>query len=309
MSNLVNKVQSCLDNLVVAPGDFNTCQLAEVRQVGCYKKGTLLAGNNVAEIVVILKTLPTKEACSALSRKVQADVTKPEPEALAKADSYTVAEHDRGFDICTGEAKVCVFITTLPVNMRKLEAGTHLDPDTMQDHLTAIRHSRWFEENAHHSSIKVLIRLLRDICTRFPGLSSLSQWMLDLLAHLVVMRNNCRQALPIHVAFRRVFQLLASGLFLPGSAGITDPCEKGQVRVHTNLTLEQQDEVCMAAQTIQRILCQGGWNFVLGLEAGDIDGMSVWNGVSVAPQQVVFVRPKAEQGDEKSPEPVDEPAA
>lgn len=39
---------------------------------------------------------------------------------------------------------------------------------------------------------------------------------------------------------RRCLQLLAAGFFLPGSVGITDPCEPGNARVHTVMTLEQQ---------------------------------------------------------------------
>ena len=227
--------------------------------MGSFKKGTMISGNNVADIVVILKTLPTKEACEALSKKVESDLKNAmKTEVLTKADQIYTTIHDRGFDVANWQAKVRILIATLPQNLRKLEADIHLDQKLMQAHLAAIRHTRWFEENAHHSSIKVLIRILKDLTRRFDAFAPLSPWMLDLIAHLSIMNNPSRQALPINLAFRRVFQLLSAGLFLPGSAGITDPCEPGHIRVHTAMTLEQQDVCCLTAQTLLRVLAHGG---------------------------------------------------
>ncbi|XP_064550890.1 interleukin enhancer-binding factor 2 homolog [Drosophila montana] len=294
IGNLVTKVQAVLDNLVVAPGDFNTCQLEEVRQVGSFKKGTILTGNNVADVVVILKTLPTKEACEALAKKVETDLKNSmKTEVLTKDEQHTIQIHDRGFDVSNLQAKVRILISTLPQNIRKLEPEIHLDHKLMQSHLAAIRHTRWFEENAHHSSIKVLIRILKDLTKRFEPFSPLSAWMLDLIAHLAIMNNPSRQALPINLAFRRVFQLLSAGLFLPGSAGITDPTEPGHIRVHTAMSLEQQDVCCYTAQTLLRVLAHGGYKHILGMEGNTsiVREMSVWNGVVVSPLKPVYEKP------------------
>ncbi|CAH2062165.1 unnamed protein product, partial [Iphiclides podalirius] len=284
--SLVTKLQTVLDNLVVAPGDFVACQLEEVRQVGSYKKGTMMAGKNVADIVVIMKTLPTKEAVEGLANKVNEEVNK-----LTRTEgtgAVTCTSNERGFTVSAAGAAVRVLVTTLHQNLRKLEPEVHLDYKVISSHLAAIRHSRWFEENAHHSSIKVLIRLLRDMCARHSGLEPLTPWMIDLLAHHCIMNNPARQALPINVAFRRALSLLAGGLFLPGCAGLPDPCEAAHSRAHTALDLAAQDHAAATAQTLLRVVARGGHRYVLGLqpfEGGkDISTeITVWDGVVVSP--------------------------
>ncbi|KAG1695550.1 Interleukin enhancer-binding factor 2 [Nymphon striatum] len=286
--SLVSKIQTVVDNVSVSPSSLDACQIEEVRQVGSFKKGTMMSGSNVADIVIILKTLPTGEAVQALANKIFEELKTFDPNEV-----FTMFMNDGGFEISCADATVKLLVTTIHPNLRKLDPDLHLNQKLLQNHLAAIRHSRWFEENAHHSTIKVLIRLLLDLRARFTGFEALSPWIIDLLAHYAIMNNPTRQALPINVAFRRCLQLLAAGLFLPGSAGIPDPCEKGTIRVHTSMSLEQQDQVCLTAQTLLRVLAHGGFKQVLGLEgnASIATEMSVWEGVVVSPLGKAYEKP------------------
>jgi len=288
--NLVTKIQTVLDGLIVSPGNFEACQIDEVRQVGSYKKGTMMTGHNVADIVCILKTLPTKEAVESLGTKVWEDLKKQDPN---ESKDTQMCLNERGFEISSSDASVKILVCPIHHNLKKLDPELHLDVKIVQSHLAAIRHSRWFEENAHHSSIKVLIRLLRDLRNRFEGFEPLSPWMMDLLSHYAIMNTPTRQALPINLAFRRCLQLLAAGLFMPGSAGIQDPCEQGNIRVHTAMTLEQQDVVCLTAQTLLRVLAHGGFKQILGFEGNSsiATSMSVWDGVVVSPLDKAYEKP------------------
>uniref|UniRef100_A0A2K5UPB2 DZF domain-containing protein n=2 Tax=Macaca fascicularis TaxID=9541 RepID=A0A2K5UPB2_MACFA len=218
--------------------------------------------------------------------------------------------NETGFEISSSDATVKILITTVPPNLRKLDPELHLDIKVFQSALAAIRHARWFEENASQSTVKVLIRLLKDLRICFPGFEPLTPWILDLLGHYAVMNNPTRQPLALNVAYRRCLQIPAAGLFLPGSVGITDPCESGSFRVHTVMTLEQQDMVCYTAQTLVRILSHGGFRKILGQE-GDASYLaseiSTWDGVIVTPSEKAYEKPPEKKEGEEEEENTEEP--
>ncbi|RVE44506.1 hypothetical protein evm_010835 [Chilo suppressalis] len=100
-------------------------QFEEVRQVGSYKKGTMMAGKNVADIVVIMKTLPTKEAVEGLSNKVNEEVNK-----LMGLRS----------EFCHNSAS----------ELEKLEPDVHLEYKVINSHLAAISIAAGSQRTLHH---------------------------------------------------------------------------------------------------------------------------------------------------------------
>jgi hypothetical protein len=61
VSALVGKVKQSIDKIVVAPDTFPAVGIEEVREVGSFKKGTMISKHNVADLVVVLKTLPVSK--------------------------------------------------------------------------------------------------------------------------------------------------------------------------------------------------------------------------------------------------------
>merc|ERR1712121_114211 len=164
---------------------------------GSYKKGTMLAGHPVADLVVILKETPTAANIENLASDVQEKLKETTP-----ADEFPTQANEGGFNTTSNDgALVRVLVTTLPKNLFQVKSVKHVDVKLLEGALATIRHARWFEENASHTTVRALVRILKDLKKRFAGLSGLTPWLIDLLAFKSATRPaNTRDPLAINVA-------------------------------------------------------------------------------------------------------------
>ncbi|TPP67092.1 Interleukin enhancer-binding factor 2 [Fasciola gigantica] len=183
LTHLVNRVCAVIESLIVNPAEFTSGQIEEVKCVGSFKLGTWLNKHNTADLVVILRTLPTTEAVkglqSVLKKRLDADTKTPK-------DQCVVSTHAYGFSVSADEFSVRAFLTTTPVHLSKADPSLHIPPSTQKMALSAIKQTRWLEEeNASHTAVKVITRIMKDFRARFQGFRYLSSWMINLLVSFV----------------------------------------------------------------------------------------------------------------------------
>ncbi|CAH8510269.1 unnamed protein product [Schistosoma turkestanicum] len=262
LSNLNNRICEILDNIIVNPSIFGSGQLDHVRSVGSFKLNTWLNDSCISDLACIFRTLPTLEAVQNLANFVRNQLTTSNKSSTEYVNCKVDIE-SYGFSVTSGDYIVQVLISTIPMNLSRANPDIHISLIAQKIALASIRHLRWAEENATHTTVKVLIRILKDFRRRFRGFMPMNSWLIDLLAHYAVMNNPSRQPLPLNHAFRRVFHLLASGFFLPNSTGLIDPCEQGNIRLHSSMSPAEQDALCCTAQILLRILNYGGHSLLL----------------------------------------------
>jgi len=262
--------------------------ILEYHTIGSFTRNCLLRNNLRVDIALIINTLPTHETVGQVSRKILGKMR----EAGNDAEGLLLNSADYGFDMMVADKTVAVWLTIPFERLQELCPGNHISPELCQLAQRAIKHTQWYsstvqEPNQENKSAPLVTRLFRDMRERFQGFSCLNKWVADLLvAHCLMNNPRVEETgqLAADKVMRRLLQLLASGIFLPHSVGLSDPTEQGY-RVHQDWSPTDMDSVCYTAQTLLRIWSHGGYKAVLGLEDKPnlVNEMSVWNEIVVTP--------------------------
>ncbi|KAM4675709.1 interleukin enhancer-binding factor 3 isoform 2-T2 [Discoglossus pictus] len=252
-----------------------TRTLRGVMRVGLVAKGLLLKGDLDLELVLLCKDKPT---ISLLKRVAENLISQ---FASVSEEKYDVIQNIREASIViknTKEPPLTLNIRlTSPLvreEVEKLSAGETLSvsdpPDVLDRHkclaaLASLRHAKWFQARANGlKSCVIVIRVLRDLCTRVPTWEPLRGWPLELLCEKSIGTTN--RPMGAGEALRRVLECLSSGILMPDGPGLYDPCEKEPTDALGHLERQQREDITQSAQHALRLAAFGQLHKVLGMD-------------------------------------------
>ncbi|XP_011636316.1 zinc finger RNA-binding protein [Pogonomyrmex barbatus] len=266
--------------------------LRGVMRVGNLAKGLLLSGDNHVCLVVLCAEKPTRT----LLNKV-AEILPGELKNVAPEETYNVGKHPESAALTVSGGTVTVSVTLTSPLMRETPKSTAAadnagqqqqeaaqlqttpaaptvtkpdPPDVLPkakclEALAALRHAKWFQARATSlQSCVMVIRIMRDLCNRVPTWGPLNPWALELLTEKVI--STAGGPLSPGEALRRLLECVAGGILLPGSPGLSDPCEKEPVDAIGNMTSQQREDITASAQHALRLVAFRQIHKVLGME-------------------------------------------
>uniref|UniRef100_A0A8C5SL75 Interleukin enhancer binding factor 3 n=1 Tax=Laticauda laticaudata TaxID=8630 RepID=A0A8C5SL75_LATLA len=297
-----------------------TRTLRGVMRVGLVAKGLLLKGDLDLELVLLCKEKPTIGLLEKVADNLstQLAITEDKYEIIQSVSDAAITIKN------TKEPPLTLTIhLTSPVvreEMEKMLAGETLSvndsPDVLDRQkclaaLASLRHAKWFQARANGlKSCVIVIRVLRDLCTRVPTWAPLRGWPLELLCEKSI--GTANRPMGAGEALRRVLECLASGIVMPDGSGIYDPCEKEATDAIGHLDRQQREDITQSAQHALRLAAFGQLHKVLGMDPlpskmpkKPKNENPVDYTVQIPPSTTYAItplkRPMEEDGEEKSP--------
>ncbi|XP_030591366.1 interleukin enhancer-binding factor 3 homolog isoform X2 [Archocentrus centrarchus] len=255
--------------------DQATRSLRGVMRVGLVAKGLLLKGDLDLELVLLCKDKPTISLLKKVSENLVAQLKS------ITEDKYVVTQQIREASIVIKNTKeppltLTIHLTSPLVReeMERAAAGETLsvnDPPDVLDRqkcltaLASLRHAKWFQARANGlRSCVIVIRILRDLCSRVPTWAPLRGWPLELICEKAIGTGN--RPMGAGEALRRVLECLASGILMADGPGVSDPCEKEPTDAIGHLDQQQREDITASAQHALRLSAFGQLHKVLGMD-------------------------------------------
>ncbi|XP_069783629.1 interleukin enhancer-binding factor 3 homolog isoform X3 [Narcine bancroftii] len=249
--------------------------LRGVMRVGLVAKGLLLKGDLDLELVLLCRDKPTKSLLTKVKDNLAvqfATISEEKYEIEPSVQEAAIIIKNDKEEPLTLKIKL-----TSPLVREELEkqaAGetvTMSEPADVLDRqkcltaLASLRHAKWFQARANGlKSCVIVIRVLRDLCSRVPTWAPLKGWPLELICEKAI--GTANRPLGAGEAMRRVLECLASGILMLDGPGIYDPCEKEATDAVGDLTRQQREDITQSSQHALRLAAFGQLHKVLGMD-------------------------------------------
>ncbi|XP_015222129.2 spermatid perinuclear RNA-binding protein isoform X4 [Lepisosteus oculatus] len=257
------------------PKEQNAGILCGVMRIGLVAKGLLIKDDMDLELVLMCREKPTETLLCTVCDNLPLQIQK------LTEDHYEVRKcaEEAAILVCnTKEPKLTLKVILTSLQMRDdLEKRAEVENVAMKDPLdlldrqkclkalASLRHAKWFQARVNGlKSCVIVLRILRDLCSRVPAWEPLKGWPLELICEKAI--ATCNRPLGAGEALRRVMECLASGILLPGGPGLHDPCEKEPTNTLSNMTEQQGEDITHSAQHALRLLAFGQIYKVLDMD-------------------------------------------
>ncbi|KAI6239019.1 DZF domain containing protein [Aphelenchoides fujianensis] len=254
--------------------DEDTRQLRGVVRVGALADGLLCRFDKRADLVLTCKTIPTITLLQEIVANFASYVDDDEQKASLKLEMNA---EESAFSVQFNDFDFVCHVTLTSVTMRVVEteslekpAKPTPPPDTLPESpclraLADLRHTKFYQSKCSGlQSLDEVVILLRDIANRIEIWSVLPLYTMELIAHKTIMSVPVK--LRVSDAFRRVFELLATGVLMLRGAKFEDPCEKEKSNPLSALTPQQRENLVCSAQHGLRLMAYDQIHVVIGME-------------------------------------------
>ncbi|CEF66447.1 Zinc finger RNA-binding protein [Strongyloides ratti] len=253
---IVEEAIKNLFSIEVKHSPDNVLKIKCIEKVGILPCGIAINIDKQFDLNLVLNDYPTcenfKYIVSNLSdelEKISQSKWKIEPKI--DDSSIIISQLDTDFFIC-----LCI---TSPAcrdsNISNLHTSEVLSYDSTNNILRKVRHFNWFEYYyGSNKEVKSTIQILRQIAYKIPSWKVFSEdvYLMLLLFHTSI--SSLKERLYPSGLLRRFLEMLASGLIIPQSFVIIDPCERDERNVLQNLSQQNREDITNCAQHALRMM-------------------------------------------------------